>query len=153
MAEICLQEIWKRYPDGFEAVKSLETAVILSPGDPVVDQLAYDSDYDIPRSKGNASASWSIGKFTATLHGQRLDKLPNWDEDGYIPATYLFNASVQYLISPKAKVSLTVDNLFDKDPYRDPTYSSYPYYDISWFDAVGRTFYLEVVYKFGGAGL
>jgi outer membrane receptor protein involved in Fe transport len=123
------------------------------PGDPTVDQLAYDSDFDIPRSKGNASVTWSIDKWTTTLHGQRLDRLPNYAETGYIKATYLFNASVQYQISDRAKVSLTVDNLFDTKPVRDPTYTAYPYYDISWFDAVGRTFFLEVVYKFGGGPL
>lgn len=121
------------------------------PGDPIINQLAFDSGYDIPRSKGNASITWIKDKWTTTLHGQRLDRLPNYDEDGYIPATYLFNASIQYQIAPNARVSLTIDNLFDKAPPKDPSYGSYPYYDISWFDSVGRTFFVEMVYKFGGA--
>ncbi len=46
-----------------------------------------------------------------------------------------------------------MDNLFDKMPPRDPTYTSYPYYDISWFDAAGRSYYLQFTYKFGGSAL
>jgi iron complex outermembrane recepter protein len=123
------------------------------PGDPIVDQLAFDSGYYIPRSKGNASITWAIGKWTTTLHGQRLSKLPNYDEDAYTKAQYLFNASVQYDITDRARVSLTVDNLFDTGPVNDPTYSGYPYYDISWYDTVGRSYYLQLTYKLGGAPL
>jgi len=46
-----------------------------------------------------------------------------------------------------------VDNLFDKMPPRDPTYTSYPYYDISWFDAAGRSYFVQFTYKFGGSAL
>ena len=38
-------------------------------------------------------------------------------------------------------------------PPKDPTYSAYPYYDISWFDSVGRSYYLQFTYKFGGEAL
>ena len=41
----------------------------------------------------------------------------------------------------------------DKKPPVDPTYTSYPYYDISWFDTKGRSFFLEFSYKFGGKPL
>ncbi|MBO9498089.1 MAG: TonB-dependent receptor [Novosphingobium sp.] len=123
------------------------------PGDPVVNKLAYDSDYDIPRDKGTASITWDIGKFTTTLTGQRLGKLPNWDEDRYIKASYLFNLSAQYAINDRLQLSGTIDNLFDKGPAYDPSYASYPYYDISWFDGVGRSFYLQLSWKIGGQPL
>ena len=44
---------------------------------------------------------------------------------------------------------LTVDNVADKKPVKDPTYASYPYYDTAWFDSMGRTVYVTVDYKFG----
>jgi outer membrane receptor protein involved in Fe transport len=84
------------------------------------------------------------------LHAQRLDRLPNWDEDAYISASILMNASVEYEFAESLRARLTVDNLADKKPVKDPTYRSYPYYDISWFDSVGRTAYLTINYKFGG---
>ena len=123
------------------------------PGDPIVNQLANDSGYYIPRSKGNGSVSWADGPWTVTLHGQRLDRLPNYDEDGWINSSYLFNASVQYDINDRARASITIDNLFDTKPVKDPTYSAYPYYDISWFDSQGRSFYVQLTYKFGGSPL
>ena len=52
-----------------------------------------------------------------------------------------------------AQLSLTVNNLMDKKPPVDPTYTSYPYYDISWFDTQGRSFFLEFTWKLGGKPL
>ncbi|WP_157218766.1 TonB-dependent receptor domain-containing protein [Flavisphingomonas formosensis] len=123
------------------------------PGDPTISKLAYDSDYDIPRDKGTASLSWSLDKLSATIQGQRLGRLPNYDEDRHLKATYLFNLSAQYDVTDHARISFTVDNLFDQGPQRDSSYASYPYYDISWFDGVGRSFYLQLTYKLGGAKL
>ena len=78
-------------------------------------------------------------------------------EDGdpgpWIEATYRYNANLQYQVNDRAQLSLTVTNLFDKAPPIDPTYTSYPYYDISWFDTQGRSFYLEFTWKFGGKPL
>ncbi len=43
-----------------------------------------------------------------------------------------------------------VTNLANKMPPKDPTYTAYPYYDISWFDSVGRTISLQFTHQFGG---
>ena len=118
-------------------------------GDPVIDQFRPDSKFVIPRSKASASVTFDIGAFSATLHAQRLDRLPNWAEDDTIPASILMNASVEYQFAETLSTRLTVDNLADKKPVKDPTYASYPYYDISWFDSVGRTVYLTINYSFG----
>lgn len=123
------------------------------PGDPVIDKLAFDSGYYIPRDKGTASLTWDLGKFSTTLTGQRLSRLPNYDEDAYIKASYLFNLSAQYSITDRVRLSGTINNLFDQNPIKDRTYTSYPYYDISWFDGVGRSFYVQLTYKMGGAKL
>ncbi len=129
------------------------------PGDAVIDEFAVNSGFDIPRNKASATVSWEKGAWTTTLHGERLGRLPNSDsydqlvgdgEEAWIGATYRYNASVQYRYSDNLRFTLTVDNLLDKMPPKDPTYTSYPYYDISWFDAVGRSYYLQVTYKFGG---
>ncbi len=123
------------------------------PGDPVIDKLAFDSGYYIPQDKGTASLTWDLGKFSTTLTGQRLSRLPNYDEDAYIKASYLFNLSAQYSITERVRLSGTINNLFDQNPIKDRTYSAYPYYDISWFDGVGRSFYVQLTYKMGGAKL
>ena len=119
-------------------------------GDPTVDQFNPDSGFVIPRSKASASVTLDVGALSATLHAQRLDRLPNWDEDGYIPASILMNASVEYKFAESLSARLTVDNLADKMPVKDRTYASYPYYDTAWFDSLGRTVYLTIDYQVGG---
>jgi outer membrane receptor protein involved in Fe transport len=120
------------------------------PGDPTVDEFRLDSRFDIPRSKASASVSFDSGAWNAAIHGQRLDRLPNYDEDAFIPASFIVNGTLGYKWSDSGSVLLAVDNLLDKAPVKDKTYGGYPYYDISWFDPVGRTYYLEFNYNFGG---
>jgi outer membrane receptor protein involved in Fe transport len=117
-------------------------------GDPVIDQFRPDSGFVIPRSKATASVTFDSGPWSATLHARRLDRLANWEEDGFIPASVLMNASVEYQLADTIRTRLTVDNIANKMPVRDPSYASYPYYDVSWFDSLGRTVYFTVNYHF-----
>ena len=131
------------------------------PGDPVEDEFAVNSGFDIPRTKSNASIGWDNGTWSATLYGQRLGKLPNgwsydqvWEEGDpgpYIAATYRYNLSAAYRFDDRSRLALAVTNLANKMPPKDPTYTAYPYYDISWFDSVGRTINLQFTHQFGGA--
>lgn len=130
-----------------------EHVVQLFPGDPVEDQLRYDSGYYIPRTKASASLTYERGPFSTTLHGERLGHLPNYAEDDWIDATYLYNLSGIYEFSNGFELALSINNLLDELPPRDPTWSGYPYYDISWFDSVGRRYYVQFTYKFGSSTL
>ncbi|MFT4198517.1 MAG: TonB-dependent receptor [Pseudoxanthomonas sp.] len=133
-------------------------------GDETVDAFAVNSGYDIPRTKTSISLGWSNAGWSATVYGQRLGKLPSyasyeeeyeWDSgvSPWIPATWRYNLSVSKQFGDHAKLALSVVNLFDKMPPEDSTYTAYPYYDISWFDSVGRSVYLDFTYKFGGSPL
>ncbi|MGN6692222.1 MAG: TonB-dependent receptor domain-containing protein, partial [Sphingopyxis sp.] len=123
------------------------------PGDPFINKLAADSGYYLPRDKSNGSLSYENEGFQLTFSGTRLGKLPNYDEDAFIKASYLFNATMQYDFTDHFRGSLTVRNLFDKMPVKDPTWSSYPYYNTSWFDSIGRSVFLQLTYKLGGSAL
>lgn len=123
------------------------------PGDPVENKLAYDSGFYLPRDKSNGSLSWKLDGLNVTLSGTRLGKLPNYDEDAFLKASYLFNATVQYDINERLRASFTVRNLLDTNPVKDDTWSAYPYYNASWFDSVGRSGFLQITYKLGGAPL
>ncbi|MBL9071225.1 MAG: TonB-dependent receptor [Sphingopyxis sp.] len=123
------------------------------PGDPTIDKLAADSGYYLPRDKSTGSFSWENEGLQFTLSGTRLGKLPNYDEDAFIKASYLFNATMQYDFTDHLRGSLTIRNLLDKNPVKDPTWSSYPYYNTSWFDSIGRSVFLQLTYKLGGAAL
>ena len=118
-------------------------------GDPLIDQFNPDSGFVIPRSKASASLTIENGAWSGTLHAQRLGKIANWDEDSFLSSSVLLNTSLEYTFSETASARLTIDNLQDRDPVKDKTHGSYPYYDVSWFDSLGRTIYLSVNYKFG----
>jgi len=134
------------------------------PGDPTEDQFAVNSGFDIPRTKTSVSVTWEKDAWSATVYGSRLGKLPNSDsydqvfdpdsgDSPYIKATYRYNASVQYRFDDHSRLSLSVANVFNKMPPKDATYTAYPYYDVSWFDSVGRTINLQYTHKFGGSAL
>ncbi len=123
------------------------------PGDPSLDKLAADSGYYLPRDKSTASISWEQDGLQLTLAGTRLGKLPNYDEDAFIKASYLFNSTLQYDFTDHLRGSLTVRNLLDEEPVEDPTWSGYPYYNTSWFDSIGRSVFMQLTYKIGGDSL
>ncbi|WP_312705754.1 TonB-dependent receptor plug domain-containing protein [Stenotrophomonas lactitubi] len=133
-------------------------------GDVTEDQFAINSGFDIPRTKTSLSVTWEKDAWSATVYGSRLGKLPTSDsydqvfdeESGdspWIKATYRYNASLQYRFDDHSRLSLSVVNVFNKMPPKDRTYTAYPYYDVSWFDSVGRTINLQYTHKFGGSAL
>ncbi|NCP19207.1 MAG: TonB-dependent receptor [Erythrobacter sp.] len=123
------------------------------PGDPTLDKYVPLNGYEIPRDKGKAYVTWSMPRFSTTLTGIRIGEMTNWNWDGKIDESYWFNLSAQYDPTDRLRVSGTINNLFDRNPVKDPTHASYPYYNSSWFDAVGRRFYLQLTYKVGGDAL
>lgn len=132
-------------------------------GDLVEDQFAINSGFDIPRTKSGVSVGWERNGWSATVHGQRLGRLPNgwsydqvWEEGDsgpWVSATWRFNASLGYRFSDHTRLAVSVVNVANKMPPKDPTYTAYPYYDVSWFDSLGRQVNLQFTHKFGGSAL
>jgi outer membrane receptor protein involved in Fe transport len=127
----------------------LKHDIQLSADSPVDNELTDWYYYVIPRDKANYSVSWNYGKTTTTLYGARLGGLPNYDGDERLGPTFLYNASFNYRFDTDMALSLTVDNLFDRKPLRDTTWTSYPYYASRWFDPTGRAYFVEFNYRFG----
>ena len=119
-------------------------------GDPTVDELADLYNYVIPRNKANFSVNWTRDAFTATLYGARTGGLPNYDGTKRLAPTFMYNASLGYQINERTNLSFVVDNLLDTKPARDSTWTAYPYYSRNWFNAVGRAYFAEINYRFGG---
>lgn len=138
-----------------------------APDAALVDMLAINSGYDDPRDKFNASVGWELNDWDATLYASRLGKIPSdesywyqdWDEDylpevkAYLPAIWRYNASVGYKLNDRARVSLAVNNLTNAMPPRDFSNIDYPYYNFNWYDTMGRAYYLNLTWKFGGKPL
>ena len=124
------------------------------PGDPTEDMLDVSfSASTLPRTKSNLGVSWDKSAWGASLFGTYLGRVANYNNDAWTPATWRFNAGARYDVSDHFRVSLTVNNLLDKMPPKDPTWANYPYYDTSWFDSFGRSYFLQLTYKFGGKPL
>jgi outer membrane receptor protein involved in Fe transport len=126
----------------------------LYPGDPTEDMLDVSfADTTLPRTKGNLGVSWDKGAWGAGLFGNYLGRVANYNNDAWTQATWRFNGSARYDVSDHLRLSLSVNNLLDKMPPRDATWSNYPYYDTSWFDSAGRSYYLQLTWKLGGTPL
>jgi outer membrane receptor protein involved in Fe transport len=130
------------------AITNVLTHTIEYPGTPPDDELEDLYNYVIPRYKATASISWTLGPVTTTFYGQRIGGLPNYDGTERLPPTNVYNASLTYHIGQQAQLSLACDNVFDTPPQFDPTWVSYPYYNHTWFNPVGRSFLAEFSYRF-----
>ncbi|HOZ23716.1 MAG TPA: TonB-dependent receptor [Thermomonas sp.] len=127
---------------------------VLYPGDPEEDMLDLSfSATTLPRTKGNVGVDWDKGAWGAGLFGNYVGRVANYNNDAWTGATWRFNGSARYDISDHLRVSLSVNNLLDKMPPRDATWANYPYYDTSWFDSMGRSYYLQLTWKLGGKPL
>ncbi|MFT3755206.1 MAG: TonB-dependent receptor [Pseudoxanthomonas sp.] len=124
------------------------------PGDPTEDMLNLSfSDTTLPRIKSNLGVTWDKDAWGASLFGSYLGRVANYDNDAWTEATWRFNAGMRYDINDHLRLSLSVNNLFDKMPPKDATWAAYPYYNTSWFDAIGRSYFLQVTWKLGGSAL
>ena len=97
--------------------------------------------------------TWEADGLQLTVSGTRLGKMPNYDEDAFVKPHYLFNSTLQYDFTDHLTASLTVKNLFDTNPVKDDTWTSYPYYNASWYDSIGRSVFMQITYKLGGEPL
>lgn len=122
----------------------------LSADTPVENQLTDLYNYLIPRSKANGSVTWTFHDFTTTLYGSRLSGIPDYNGTKRMGPTARYNLTMGYQITPAIDVSLAVDNLFDRRPPRDPTWTGWPYYYRAWFNATGRAYFLQANVRFGG---
>jgi outer membrane receptor protein involved in Fe transport len=95
------------------------------------------------RSRIRSTLSWSRDKWSATLFQERLGSTPNWEETGRIGPWIYYNGYGQYDITDNMRISLTVANLLDKDPPRDPTFDTWPYFSAFNYSPVGREVFLQ----------
>jgi outer membrane receptor protein involved in Fe transport len=116
-------------------------------GDDAINKLAVDSSYYIPRDKASFSINLKSGDWKFNVDGNYLDRLPNYDENAWVKSYTTYNGSVQYDVNEAVSVSLAINNLFDTKPPHDETWTSYPYYNSSWYDGLGRTGFLQITYK------
>lgn len=131
-------------------------------GDPVDNLLTDPFNSTDFKSKVNASITWSVQNLGATVfyewYGRTPNNLATLSPLGYattgadtLPAWQIWNASVRYDITPGLRVSFALNNVFNKQPPVDNTYtgtSNQPF-NIFNYTAYGRSYYLSAIYKIG----
>ena len=133
------------------------------PEDPTIDVIRnpyYSTEF---KTIANASLTWAIDKFSATLFAVRYGKTGNYASQlspaGYtatgadtLPAWLIYNGSVSYNITDDIKVSGVVNNIRNKMPPNDPTFTALPYYNQFNYNPYGRAYWLEIDWRFGRGG-
>ncbi len=62
-----------------------------------------------------------------------------------------YNLSADWTINEHARLGFAVANLRNTRPHYDATNPIYPYYDQFQFDPIGRRYFIEFAYRFGGS--
>ena len=145
----------------FDYNDMLKHSYQIYPGSTPINQLTnplYSSEF---KSIGTAALSWSLhDTWSSTVYWHRYSPTPNYtglvDGAGYpgsgrVPAWMTYNWSVTYTPIRGLDLSLLVNNVFNKMPPNDPTFSSFPYYNTENYNAYGREVMAQVDWKFGGA--
>ncbi|AFC86315.1 outer membrane receptor for ferrienterochelin and colicins [Frateuria aurantia DSM 6220] len=128
-------------------------------GGEVINQLTnplYSSEF---KSIVSGALSWSSlnQRWSSTLYWHRYGATPNYtamvagygtEGAGYLKPWITFNWSLNYSPTRKLDLSLLVNNVMNKMPPRDPTYSSFPYYNSYNYNPYGREIMAQADYRF-----
>jgi outer membrane receptor protein involved in Fe transport len=153
---------------GLDYNVTLEHTTTTFPGDPETDllspQQALSAEF---KTVLTGDISWRKDDWSANLHGIRYGSTPNYEaqfctdpeatgcrSDGRVGAHEVYNLSVSYDLTDASSLSLTVNNVFNKEPPRDPTYDGSqgfapPFYNIFAYNGYGRAFWLQYRIDFG----
>nr|WP_255488271.1 TonB-dependent receptor [Rhodanobacter sp. MP1X3] len=133
----------------------------LAPGQLPMNQLAdplYSAGF---KSVVGGTLGWSSlsGRWKSALYGHRYGSSPNYTAtndgaaypgSGRIHPWVTFNWSLMYAATSNVDLSVLVNNVANKMPPKDPTYTSYPYFNVENYNAYGREIMLQAELKFGG---
>lgn len=116
-------------------------------GDPSVDYLndpSYQTDW---KDRGNATLTYQTGPVTLTAYATRYGGIPKNDYSGERSAYTLVNLSGSWDVTPKATLSVIVNNVANQYPVDKS--GGWPYYSIGFYDIYGRQIWLQANYRFG----
>lgn len=133
----------------------------LEAGMPAVRQLASPQDSTEFKSMFTGALDWTSpdGDWTSTLYGRRFGASPNYAAilggagqagAGRLRPWITFNWSVGWRVSRRLSFALMVDNLGDKMPPRDSSYTDAPYFNDENYDVYGREIMLQARLAFDG---
>ncbi len=114
------------------------------------------------KTRENLALTWDYKRFGSTVYVERYGRTPNnaatLTTSGYdvtggarLSPWTLVNLSAKYDVLPGLTLEANVDNLFNKMPPVDTTYTgidNQPYNSLN-YNPYGRSFFVEATYKFG----
>ncbi|MBN8884504.1 MAG: TonB-dependent receptor [Rudaea sp.] len=127
-------------------------------GDPQLDLLHDPTQSREFKTILNGNINWTIGDWSATAYAIRYGKTPNYTATrfgysapgaGTLAPWTLYNLSVGYRLLSNARLTFVANNVFDKAPPFDRTYSRWPYYSGNSYNIYGRAYFLELNWDFG----
>ena len=119
-----------------------------------------DGDGSAPQIRGNLNLGWNYDdfatnlliKYTDSMNGQRKEAfINNGLADKYavtIDSHVEVNWAASYMLTDAIKFSGGINNIFDAGPEIDETQNSWPHYPRSYYNVVGREYYLAVEMNF-----
>jgi outer membrane receptor protein involved in Fe transport len=139
----------------------LKHAYQIYPGSQPINQLTnplYSSEF---KSIVSGAVNWSLhDQWASTLYWHRYGGSPNYigmvDGANYPGASSVgpwitFNWSFTYTPVKGLDLSLLVNNVLNKMPPKDRTYTAFPYFNTQNYNVYGREIMAQVDLRFGGA--
>jgi outer membrane receptor protein involved in Fe transport len=130
------------------------------PGTVPINQLTnplYSSEF---KSIVSGSLSWNLhDQWSSTLYWHRYGASPNYaamvnganyPTAGSVAPWITYNWSFSYSPIKNLDLSLLINNVLNKMPPGDKTFTSYPYYNTENYNPYGREYMLQLDYRFGG---
>ncbi|WP_245643299.1 TonB-dependent receptor plug domain-containing protein [Roseateles chitosanitabidus] len=111
------------------------------------DNIVGTRDFGDWPSRLNASLNWKIGDWSHTLAAQRNGRIPGAEPGAWVGPYWNLNASTSWQLAKRTRVSVIVNNVFDKIR-RDPS-STWPYYPVGYYLPHGRQGWIELEHSFG----
>lgn len=133
---------------------TLSHEVTRFPDEPSIDYLKepfYSSEF---KTVGAADFTWEVGRWDSAVHMVRYGSTPNYAAQvgvasnngvpaGDIAPYMLFNLNVGYELTDNSRLALTVNNVGNRKPPRDDSWTAYPYFNIFNYNGYGRSWFLQ----------
>ncbi|QYJ80590.1 TonB-dependent receptor [Shewanella acanthi] len=142
----------------FEGSYMLKWDEQLTPDSETLDLI--DGEDSAPQLRANLNLGWAYNDFSSNILIKYIDGMNGYNMDYFIEKGYNedypvtvkshteVNLAASYILTDGVKLSGGVNNLFNEGPEVDWTYNSWPHYSRSYYNDVGREYYMSVEMTF-----
>lgn len=100
------------------------------------------------RSRLRGAVTWQHNDWTTTLFGLRYGSIPNWAEDARLGSFTTYNFNIGKKLTNDVRVTLLVNNVFNKTHLDDPSHTAWPYFNY-WGgqSPIGREVFVQMDFR------